>query len=116
MQRKLRTEDYADLRREKEIREELNSAISSLEKISNDDKKIEKKINTITTILEIYKLMKRESIDYDTSYKAKLEKELDYLNFRKRYITEQPKIEFMSPEEAQAIEKRIEEERKKDQR
>lgn len=116
MPKKPRTEDYADLRREREVREELNSAISALEKISNNDTKLEEKIDLITTILDIYKTMRRESIDYDTSYKAKLEKELDYLKFRKRYIEEQPGIEFMTPEQAQKIEKRIEEERNSQER
>ena len=41
MSKKPRTEDYADLRREREVREELNSAISALEKISNNDTKLE---------------------------------------------------------------------------
>lgn len=76
-------EEREDLKREKELNENLSEKIRLYKSSSFED--IDKEIQCTEEIIEAFKELKREGFEYDLENLRKFEKRLDYLQFTKRY-------------------------------
>ena len=76
-------EEREDLKREKELNENLSEKIRLYKSSSFED--IDKEIQCTEEIIEAFKELKREGFEYDLEDLRKFEKRLDYLQFTKRY-------------------------------
>ena len=76
-------EEREDLKREKELNENLLEKIRLYKSSSFED--IDKEIQCTEEIIEAFKELKREGFEYDLEDLRKFEKRLDYLQFTKRY-------------------------------
>ena len=103
-------EEREDLKREKELNENLSEKIRLYKSSSFED--IDKEIQCTEEIIEAFKELKREGFEYDLEDLRKFEKRLDYLQFTKRY-EQTNEITRVKIKEVIEESKRIEEEHEK---